>query len=196
VISSKRVKASFAELLSQVRAGDEHAAAELVREYQPMVERVVRVRLAHGRLGHVVGVSDVCQSVMASFFVRAALGQYELKTPEDLLRLLGVMARNKATDQQRRHRNAHAHVGLDGVSESALASAAPSPSRAVELSRLAREVRGRLSPELQQLLELRAQGLSWEQIGEQVGQKADALRKRMGRAVDELAAAFERDSRI
>jgi RNA polymerase sigma-70 factor (ECF subfamily) len=188
------VKASFEELLSQVRAGDERAAAELVREYQPMVERVVRVRLAHGRLGH-VGVSDVCQSVMASFFVRAALGQYELKTPEDLLRLLGVMARNKATDQQRRHRNAHAHVELDGVSESALASAAPSPGQAVELSRLAREVRGRLSPELQQLLELRAQELSWEEIAERFGEKADALRKRMARAVDEIAAAFERDSR-
>jgi RNA polymerase sigma-70 factor (ECF subfamily) len=187
------VKASFAELLSQVRAGDERAAAELVREYQPMVERVVRVRLAHGRLGHVVGVSDVCQSVMASFFVRAALGQYELKTPEDLLRLLGVMARNKATDQQRRHRNAQAHVELEGVSESVLASAAPSPGQALELSRLAREVRGRLSPELQQVMELRAQELSWEEIAERFGEKADALRKRMARAVDEIAAAFERD---
>ena len=34
---------------------------------------------------------DICQSVMASFFVRAALGQYQLNTPEQLLNLLAFI---------------------------------------------------------------------------------------------------------
>ena len=38
---------------------------------------------------------DICQSVLGSFFVRAATGQYKLETPEHLLKLLTTMARNK-----------------------------------------------------------------------------------------------------
>ena len=45
---------------------------------------------------------DICQSVMGSFFYRAALGQYELEKPDDLVRLLVTMARNKLADQARR----------------------------------------------------------------------------------------------
>src|SRR5262249_56282939 len=45
---------------------------------------------------------DICQSVFASFFVRAALGQYELETPAQLLRLLATIARNKLASQARR----------------------------------------------------------------------------------------------
>jgi RNA polymerase sigma-70 factor (ECF subfamily) len=39
---------------------------------------------------------DICQSVLASFFVRAAVGQFELDRPEPLVGLLIGMARNKS----------------------------------------------------------------------------------------------------
>lgn len=41
---------------------------------------------------------------MASFFVRAALGQYELDRPEQLLKLLAAMARHKLADAVDRQR--------------------------------------------------------------------------------------------
>ena len=41
---------------------------------------------------------------MASFFVRAAAGQYDLEQPDQLLRLLVVMTRHKLANQERRHR--------------------------------------------------------------------------------------------
>jgi len=44
---------------------------------------------------------DICQSVLASFFVRAALGQYELETPGHLLKLLVSMSRKKLIDHAR-----------------------------------------------------------------------------------------------
>jgi hypothetical protein len=34
------------------------------------------------------GLDDICQSVMASFFVRAAAGQFNLERPDELIRLL------------------------------------------------------------------------------------------------------------
>ncbi len=45
---------------------------------------------------------DICQSVLANFFVRAAAGQFELEQPEQLLKLLVTMVRNKFRDYARR----------------------------------------------------------------------------------------------
>jgi RNA polymerase sigma-70 factor (ECF subfamily) len=92
---------SFEELIRRVRAGDEDAATELVRTYESAIRRAVRFRLGLGGLGGVVDSMDICQSVMASFFVRAAAGQYELRQPEHLLKLLVTMARNKLAFQTR-----------------------------------------------------------------------------------------------
>ena len=86
---------AFEELIRRVRAGDPGAAAELVRNYEPAIRRAVRFRLADARLGSLLESMDICQSVLASFFVRVATGQYELETPEQLLKLLTAMARNK-----------------------------------------------------------------------------------------------------
>src|SRR5262245_61484342 len=92
----------FEELLRRVRAGDEQAAAELVRRYEPAIRRTIRLRMRDPHLPRALDSMDVCQSVLCSFFVRAALGHYDLDTPEDLARLLAVMARNKLAAQARR----------------------------------------------------------------------------------------------
>src|SRR4051794_7874124 len=91
----------YDELIRRVRARDEDAAAELIRRYEPAIRRAVRVRLADARLGSLLDSMDICQSVLKSFFVRAATGQYELETPEQLLKLLATMARNKLTNRAR-----------------------------------------------------------------------------------------------
>src|SRR5919198_6288365 len=87
----------LSSLISRVRAGDAAAAAELVRRYEPVIRSRIRVwlRMQDRRLRRVFDSMDVCQSVLASFFVRAAAGQYDLEEPRDLLKLLVKMARNK-----------------------------------------------------------------------------------------------------
>src|SRR5262249_4045474 len=95
--------AGFEDLIRRVRTGEEEAAAELVRLYEPASRRVVRVPLRDPRLRRVLDSTDICQSVLATFFVRANLGQYELDTPEQLLRLLASIARHKVTNQAHRH---------------------------------------------------------------------------------------------
>src|SRR5262249_30819300 len=94
---------SFRTLIARVRAGDEQAAAELVRKYEPAIRRAARVRLLDTRVNRLLDSMDICQSVMASFFVRAALGQFELETPNQLLRLLATMTRNKLAAQVKGH---------------------------------------------------------------------------------------------
>jgi hypothetical protein len=68
----------FPELIRRVRGGDEEAAAELLRRYGPTIRRVARVRLADAHLQRLFDSLDICQSVFGSFFVRTALGQYDI----------------------------------------------------------------------------------------------------------------------
>src|SRR6059058_2495721 len=90
---------AFADLIRRIRAGDELAAAELVKRYEPAIRLEVRLRLGDARLRRVFDSMDVCQSVLASFFVRAASGQYELEDPGQLIALLFQMARHKLAHQ-------------------------------------------------------------------------------------------------
>src|SRR5881394_2394249 len=94
----------FDELILRVRAGDQDAATALVRSYESAIRRAVRFRMTDARLGNLLDSMDICQSVMASFFLRAASGQYELKEPDQLLKLLTAMARNKLKFQARKQR--------------------------------------------------------------------------------------------
>src|SRR5689334_24395239 len=97
-------EASFAEFVKRVRAGDEQAAAELVRRYESAIRLEVRLRLRDPALRRRFDSMDVCQSVLATFFVRAAAGQYDLDRPEGLRQLLVAIALNKLGGQVRRHR--------------------------------------------------------------------------------------------
>ena len=180
----------FSDLIRRVRAGDEAAAAELVRRYEPAIRRAVRIRLADSRLARAFDSMDVCQSVMASFFVRAALGQYNLDTPDELLKLLATMARHKLADQVDRERaacrdNRRVEEGSPETRE--VLSPASSPSRQVAARELLEEVQRRLSPEERQLVELRNQGLDWAAIAARLGGSPEALRKRLARATERVA---------
>jgi RNA polymerase sigma-70 factor (ECF subfamily) len=182
---------SFQQLMQRVRRGDEAAAVELLRRYEPALRRVIHVRLVSARLRRLVDTDDISQSVLASFFVRAALGQYELSEPADLLKLLAIMARNKLADKARRpgvEHQAGRRVPLEELPDEAITDPESSPSQHAALKDLLAEARRRLSPAERQLLDLRDQGLEWAAIAAQVGGSPEALRKRLHRAIDLVAA--------
>jgi RNA polymerase sigma factor (sigma-70 family) len=179
----------FQDLIARVREGDGDAAAELVRRYEPAIRRVVRLRLTDSRLRRAFDSMDVCQSVLGSFFVRAALGQYDLTHPDQLLKLLAQMARHKVTDQMRHERAERrdmARVVSDGDAIEAAAGDA-SPSRQVAGKELLAEFRKRLTADERELADLRSQGREWADIAKERGEGAEALRKRLARALDRVA---------
>jgi RNA polymerase sigma-70 factor (ECF subfamily) len=183
------VDATFTDLVQRVRAGDADAAAELVRRYEPAIRRVVRVRLA-GRMAALFDSMDVCQSVLGSFFLRVAAGQYVLDTPDDLLKLLATMARHKLAYQVRRQKTQKRDMGrevADAVPQDQIAGGELSPSFQAAHRELLAELDRRLSPEERQLVELRNQGHEWEEIADQLSGSAEALRKKHARAIDRVA---------
>src|SRR5579863_5108871 len=70
--------ATFADFLRRVCAGDESAATELVQRYEPALRLEVQFRLTDPKLRRLLDPADLCQSVLKSFFIGAAAGQYEL----------------------------------------------------------------------------------------------------------------------
>jgi RNA polymerase sigma factor (sigma-70 family) len=181
---------SFVELVRRVRAGDPQAATDLVRRYEPAIRRVVRVRLGGGRMAALFDSMDVCQSVLGSFFLRAGAGQYTLDTPEELLKLLTAMARNKLAFQVRKQRAQKRDCNRDATGELAedrLSTGDATPSRQVEARDLLREVNNRLTADERQLVELRNQGHDWAAIADQLNGSAEALRKKHARALDRVA---------
>lgn len=184
---------SVGELLGKVRGGDAAAAEELVRTYEPELRRAIRVRLTDARLRRLVDSIDICQSVLAGFFVRTAAGQYDIQTPEELLKLLVTMARNRVIDWARRsqadRRDGRRDVSIEGEDgqQMQFASNQPGPVSVLVSRELLEQVRSRLAPEELKLMEQRAEGLDWNEIAAQTGDQANAVRMRLTRALDRVA---------
>jgi RNA polymerase sigma-70 factor (ECF subfamily) len=178
---------SFHDLVRRVRNGDQPAAAELVRRFGPALRRAARARLTDPDLRRVLDSLDISQSVLASFFVRAAAGQYDLNSPRQLVRLLAVMARNKLLRQVERLRAGRRGGGRCPVSDAEVPDPVPDPHRVAAARELLQELRSRLSEQERWLADQRALGRSWADIAAEAGQNADALRLRLSRAVDRVA---------
>jgi RNA polymerase sigma-70 factor (ECF subfamily) len=179
---------SFLELVRRVRAGDEAASAELVRRYEPAIRVTVRGRLTDPGLRRLLDSMDICQSVLANFFVRATLGEFDLDKPEQLIQLLATMARNRVTDHalkqqavRRDYRRIERPAG-DGE----FVDGEPSPSDEVSLKELLQAFQSRLSAEERNLADQRAHGVPWAEIAAAVGGKPDALRVQLERAINRV----------
>jgi RNA polymerase sigma-70 factor (ECF subfamily) len=180
----------FRVLMDRVRAGDEKAAESLVRTYEPEIRRIVRVRLNNSKMRKLVDSVDICQSVLANFFVRAALGQFELDSPQKLLKLLATMACNKFNDQIRKQRADKRGHGKDAVNDTqvlrGLEASDPGPAQTAALREILEIVRSHLTPEERYLVEHRLQGHEWASLGAKLNMTPDAVRKRFTRALDRV----------
>lgn len=177
---------AFRELMRRVRDRDPAAWDELFQRYEPELRRAVRVRLAEQRLRCLLDSADICQSILANFYVCAAAGRYEVDSPEQLLQLLLKMAHNRLTDKLRKyqlefeHRDPRGTPLLDGL---------PARSgRPVDLDNQVHALLQRLSPQERDLAEQRLAGRSWDALATERAISPEALRKRHARAIDQAAA--------
>ena len=188
-------ESSFDELIRRVGTGDEQAAALLVRDFEPVIRRALRAGLRNPDARREFDSMDICQSVLANFFVGATAGQFDLKEPDDLIKLLLTMTRNKLAEKMRRQhrlrRDSRRTVG--GVEELPLAGQSPTPSSVVGGKELLEKVRQRLSEEERQLLEVRGQGLSWEEVATSLGGTAGARRNQLARALARVTVELRID---
>ncbi|QEH35412.1 ECF sigma factor [Aquisphaera giovannonii] len=180
-------------LLDRFRAGDPRAAGEIVGAYEPHLRRIIRLRIRDSRLRRLYDSADICQSVLASFFARLSLGQFDLENPAQLVRLLEAMARNKLATEARRSGVARrVEVGAvagaaDGTGPLDRPVPGPSDTERVAWREMAEVVRDRLSDDERAISDLRAAGCEWADIASRIGGGPDAARKRLERAFDRVA---------
>jgi DNA-binding CsgD family transcriptional regulator len=187
---------TFADFIRRIRAGDAQAAVELVRRYESVIRVEVRHRLTDARLRRLFDSMDISQSVLASFFLRASMGQYELEQPAQLVKLLVGMTRKKVAFQARKQRalrRDHRRVEALDPEGCDLASAGPGPSQLIADRELLGMVQQQLSPEERQLADLRADGRAWAEIAALLGGTPQARRKQLARAIDRVAKVLGLD---
>jgi RNA polymerase sigma factor (sigma-70 family) len=181
---------TFHDLIRRVRTGDHDAAAQFVCLYEPAIRRAARVRNLDPRLSPLLDSGDIVQSVFASFFVRAALGQYELDQPRQVLNLLVAMSRKKLANFARKQAAARRDYRRQSTKDpqpDQLAGGGADPGQQAATQELIEEFRKRLTPEERELAESRALGRNWDEIAATRSDTAEALRKKLGRAVSRIS---------
>jgi RNA polymerase sigma-70 factor (ECF subfamily) len=187
-------EAPFTELLRRVRLGEPAAAYELVRRYESAIRVAIRTRLSDPALRRQFDSMDICQSVLASFFLRAAAGQYDLDEPAQLVALLTKMAQNKLAmrtrDQYRQRRDVRRVCNI-AADCTAPADKAPGPEQLAIDRDLLKQAYELMEPDVRQIADCRIRGTNWSDIAAELGGTADSRRKQFRRAMDGIAQSLE-----
>jgi RNA polymerase sigma-70 factor (ECF subfamily) len=189
----------FEQLISRVRAGDADAAVALVRQYESAVRVAVRARLFDPALRRQFDSIDVCQSVLASFFLRVAAGQFDLQQPKQLVALLTKMAHNKIAQQIRYHHQKRRDIRRKDVDTEAavlVCRGGFDPARQIQAKELLERVWQSMDSELRAIASRRFEGQSWAEIAQALGGTAGARRKQFERGLNQIAGRLGIDEAI
>lgn len=184
-----------AELLSQVRGGDERAADELFHRYLERLTRLARTRLSP-RLAARTDPEDIVLSAWRSFFVGARAGRYALRRSGDLWRLLASIVMHKLYHAARRHAAGVRSVAaeLPGSAAAALPDARrePTPEEALALADEVQAVMKQLDAFKRRVLELRLQGEPLAEIAADTGRSERTVRRTLAELRQMLARRLGR----
>jgi len=179
--------AQFTQLIRRVRSGDQDAAVALVRQFEPFIHREIRLRLEDQQLRQAYDTVDVSQSVLGSFFVRAAVGEFDVGSPDQLLRLLMTITRRKvaalARRERRQKRDRRRQVDNQQEILATVPGREPTPSAIASSAELIERAKSLLSDEVRAIVELRGADCSWQQVAERMGGTSQGRRVQLMRAM-------------
>jgi len=189
-MSGPEVNPNFEDRLRQLQLGEDRAVEAFVAEYEPYIRRAIRFRIKNAALMAAADSVDVCQSVLGGFLLRLSAGDYVLQSEDQLRALLLTIAKKKFSMLQRREsaskRARRRTWSLEDVPEIPNVVSQPAESN-LELAELSNSVRMCLTDDEWQLLQLRKQGLSWNEIESQLHVDAVVLKKRLSRSLRRVA---------
>jgi DNA-directed RNA polymerase specialized sigma24 family protein len=167
------------EFFALMQGGDEGAVEAMLQEMDPFLRRVIRMRLLDGRLRRAVDTTDILQSLLEDFFRQPMAGERAESSSVQLCAYLAAAVRHKVQTRLRKERR---HAGsLPDQWEPACPE--PDVGKRVEDQDFAAAIRSRLDESARLLFDLKAQGLTWQEVAAKVGGRADALRMRLNRSV-------------
>jgi RNA polymerase sigma factor (sigma-70 family) len=185
----------FATLLERARRGDAAAQAELAQRYEPKVRLAARVLLGPALRPYLDSV-DLVQSVHRGMLLGLREEKFNIAGPEQLIALALTLVRRKVA-RHWRHLQRQQRLSLGGESPTgnlphllaSLSSPEEDPARAAQFNDQLRHLCGNLADSERRILHLRLQGYSTDEIAQDLGLHAIALRVRMTRLRQRLQAS-------
>jgi DNA-directed RNA polymerase specialized sigma24 family protein len=172
------------EFLALLQGGDEGAVEAKLQEMDPFLRRAIRMRLHDGRLRRSMDTTDILQSLLKDFLRQPAAGERAETSSAELCAYLAAAVRHKVQTRLRKERR---HAG-SLPEEWEPTSPEPDVGKRVEDQDFTAAIRSRLDETARALFDLKAQGLTWQEVAAKVGGRSDALRMRVNRAVAAVLA--------
>lgn len=173
-------------LIAGLREGNQQACMDFWNQYGMLLEGVAKKQLSD-RLQRRLGPDDVVQSACRTFFRRVSDGQFDLPDADALWRLMCAItltkAKRAARDQQRQKRGIDKEQYLDDTREDGSASAAEpasqseSPLMAVMFTDQLQSLLDSLEPLECEVLDLKLQHFSTEEIAEKLQRSERTIRR-------------------
>jgi RNA polymerase sigma-70 factor (ECF subfamily) len=190
----------FTALLARARAGEVAAVEALLGEFEQELQLIVRVHMPRVLRGKFDSM-DFVQAVWASVFTGSPEGWGHFANIRHFRAFLAGVARNKVLAEfRRRTKTSKYNLSLEeplyvqrGGREEPRSVVAPGPSpsqQAQAADRLEQIVQGR-SPVESQMVALRRQGLTYEEIAQRLGVHERSVR----RIFEELRARHDQEPR-
>jgi RNA polymerase sigma-70 factor, ECF subfamily len=182
-------------LIDLWRQGDQDAARQIVERYVDRLLLLARRRISQ-RLASRVDAEDIVQSVFRTFFVRVKDGQFVFADQDDLCKLLVRITLHKTLRQVAFHKAAKrdpSHETDQGQHHReqllALLDDEPSPEATVAFLDQLEHFLGQLLPTERQILEMRLQGYSNEEIAKQL----DTYDRKIRRVIERVREIAEKE---
>jgi RNA polymerase sigma-70 factor (ECF subfamily) len=174
-------------LLDLWRAGNQDAARQIVERYVDRLVALARRRISQ-RLASRVDPEDVVQSVFRTFFGRIKAGQFVIEDQDDLTKLLVSITVHKTLRQVEFHQAAKRATSQEAAQGrlsfermQQLLDREPTPEEANTFLDQLEHFLNKLTPFERQVLELRMQGYSNEEIAMELGTYDRKIRRVMER---------------
>jgi RNA polymerase sigma-70 factor (ECF subfamily) len=180
-------------LIDLWRQGDEDAARQIVERYLDRLLQLARGRLSQ-RLASRVDPEDIVQSVFRTFFLRLKDGRFTFADQDDLCKLLMRITLHKTLRQVAFHKAAKRDPSLETEQGEhhreqllALLDREPSPEATVAFLDQLEHFLALLQPLERQILELKVQGYSNDEIMTRLDLRYDRKIRRVLERVREVA---------
>jgi RNA polymerase sigma-70 factor (ECF subfamily) len=175
------------DLLAQLNRGDESAAEEIFRTYEPYLRMVVRRQLS-AALRAKFDSADVVQSVWADLLKRFRNARYCFPDADHLRAFLVQATRNRFLDHLRRRLGELAHEQPFQADDGAPASPEPDPSEVLQADELWEQILALCPPAHVEVLQMRRQGRPLAEIAAHTGLHEGSVRRILFELARRLAA--------
>ena len=188
-------------LIEGLRNGDRRTAQDFWDQYGGMLHGLAEKHLAEG-VRRRIGPEDVVQSACRTFLRRARIGEFQLPDSESLWRLMCAITLTKVREQTRFHlrqkrglqQEVHAlnQPDISGVGSSFdQAAPGPTPAEAAEFEDQFRQLLATLDDEERQIVDLKLQDFTQEEIAERLDCSERTVRRILKRVQSRLSQVFD-----